>query len=152
MARSETAPFAGLLVRAAVAYVVNPLERRDDLLVVGHDDDGRVVLQGDLVDDAHHGNIRLTAGVDRVLRWFVVTPDMHRVHLSVEDDQTNSSFGFNLTWWDRLFGTYRARPRAVHDAIVIGIHGHTDPLEVARADCMLLMPYKGQVEGYAIRD
>jgi sterol desaturase/sphingolipid hydroxylase (fatty acid hydroxylase superfamily) len=90
--------------------------------------------------------------VDRVLRWFVVTPDMHRVHLSVEDDQTNSSFGFNLTWWDRLFGTYRARPRAVHDAIVIGIHGHTDPREVARADCMLLMPYKGQVEGYAIRD
>ena len=98
----------------------------------------------------NHGNIRLPAGVDRVLRWFVVTPDMHRVHHSVEDDETNSNFGFNLPWWDRLFGTYRAQPRAGHDAIVIGIHGHTDPREVARLDGMLLMPFKGKVEGYAI--
>lgn len=98
----------------------------------------------------NHGNIRLPAGVDRVLRWFVVTPDMHRVHHSVEDDETNSNFGFNLPWWDRLFGTYRAQPRAGHDAIVIGIHGHTDPREVARLDGMLLMPFKGKVDGYAI--
>jgi len=98
----------------------------------------------------NHGNIRLPAGVDRMLRWFVVTPDMHRVHHSVEDDETNSNFGFNLPWWDRLFGTYRAQPRAGHDAIVIGIHGHTDPREVARLDGMLLMPFKGKVEGYAI--
>jgi sterol desaturase/sphingolipid hydroxylase (fatty acid hydroxylase superfamily) len=55
---------------------------------------------------------------------------MHRVHHSVEDDETNSNFGFNLPWWDRLFGTYRAQPRAGHDAIVIGIRGHTDPREV----------------------
>jgi sterol desaturase/sphingolipid hydroxylase (fatty acid hydroxylase superfamily) len=85
-----------------------------------------------------------------VLRGFVVTPDMHRVHHSVEDDETNSNFGFNLPWWDRLFGTYRAQPRSGHDAIVIGIHGHTDPREVARLDGMLLMPFKGKVEGYAI--
>ena len=98
----------------------------------------------------NHGNIRLPAGVDRALRWFVVTPDMHRVHHSVEDDETNSNFGFNLPWWDRLFGTYRAQPRAGHDAIVIGIHGHTDPREVARLDGMLLMPFKGKVDGYAI--
>jgi sterol desaturase/sphingolipid hydroxylase (fatty acid hydroxylase superfamily) len=98
----------------------------------------------------NHGNIRLPAGVDRVLRGFVVTPDMHRVHHSVEDDETNSNFGFNLPWWDRLFGTYRAQPRAGHDAIVIGIHGHTHPREVARLDGMLLMPFKGHVDGYAI--
>jgi sterol desaturase/sphingolipid hydroxylase (fatty acid hydroxylase superfamily) len=98
----------------------------------------------------NHGNIRLPAGVDRVLRWFVVTPDMHRVHHSVEDDETNSNFGFNLPWWDRLFGTYRAQPRAGHDAIVIGIHGRTDPREVARLDGMLLMPFKGKVDDYAI--
>jgi sterol desaturase/sphingolipid hydroxylase (fatty acid hydroxylase superfamily) len=85
-----------------------------------------------------------------VLRWFVVTPDMHRVHHSVEDDETNSNFGFNLPWWDRLFGTYRAQPRAGHDAIVIGVHGHTDQGEVARLDGMLLMPFKGEVDGYAI--
>jgi sterol desaturase/sphingolipid hydroxylase (fatty acid hydroxylase superfamily) len=98
----------------------------------------------------NHGNIRLPAALDRVLRWFVVTPDMHRVHHSVEDDETNSNFGFNLPWWDRLFGTYRAQPRAGHDAIVIGIHGRTDPREVARLDGMLLMPFKGKIDGYAI--
>ena len=98
----------------------------------------------------NHGNIRLPAAVDRVLRWFVVTPDMHRVHHSVEDDETNSNFGFNLPWWDRLFGTYRAQPRAGHDAIVIGIHGHTDPREVARLDGMLLMPFMRMAGAYTI--
>jgi sterol desaturase/sphingolipid hydroxylase (fatty acid hydroxylase superfamily) len=88
--------------------------------------------------------------LDRVLRCFVVTPDMHRVHHSVEEDETNSNFGFNLPWWDRLFGTYRAQPRAGHDAMVIGIQGHADPREVARLDGMLLMPFKGKVGAYAI--
>ena len=98
----------------------------------------------------NHGNIRIPAGVDRALRWLVVTPDMHRVHHSVEDDETNSNFGFNLPWWDRLFGTYRAQPRAGHEAMTIGIHGHTDPHEVARLDGMLMLPFRGEVDGYAI--
>jgi len=98
----------------------------------------------------NHGNIRIPVAIDRVLRWFVVTPDMHRVHHSVEDDETNSNFGFNLPWWDRLFGTYRAQPRAGHEAMTIGIHGHQDPHEVARLDGMLMLPFKGEVEGYAI--
>jgi sterol desaturase/sphingolipid hydroxylase (fatty acid hydroxylase superfamily) len=98
----------------------------------------------------NHGNIRLPAGIDRVLRWLVVTPDMHRVHHSVQDDETNSNFGFNLPWWDRLFGTYRARPRAGHEAMTIGIHGHTDLHEVARLDGMLMLPFRGEVDGYAI--
>ena len=98
----------------------------------------------------NHGNIRLPADLDRILRWFVVTPDMHRVHHSVEDDETNSNFGFNLPWWDRLFGTYRAQPRAGHEAMTIGIHGHADPREVARLDGMLRLPFKGAVDGYAI--
>lgn len=59
----------------------------------------------------NHGNIRLPARADRVLRWFMVTPDMHRVHHSVEDDESNCNFGFNLTWWDRLLGTCREQPR-----------------------------------------
>jgi len=98
----------------------------------------------------NHGNIRIPIGVDRVLRLLVVTPDMHRVHHSVEEDETNSNFGFNLPWWDRLFGTYRAQPRAGHEAMTIGIHGHKDPREVARLDGMLLLPFRGEVEGYAI--
>ncbi|MDP2678130.1 MAG: sterol desaturase family protein [Rhodoferax sp.] len=98
----------------------------------------------------NHGNIHLSAGLDRVLRWVIVTPDMHRVHHSVEDDETNSNFGFNLPWWDRLFGTYREQPRAGQLGMTIGIHGHTDPREVARLDGMLLMPFRGAVEGYTI--
>jgi sterol desaturase/sphingolipid hydroxylase (fatty acid hydroxylase superfamily) len=98
----------------------------------------------------NHGNIRLPAALDRGLRWLIVTPDMHRVHHSVEDDETNTNFGFNLPWWDRLFGTYRAQPRAGHEAMVIGIRGHSDPREVARLPGMLLMPFKGEAGGYAI--
>ena len=98
----------------------------------------------------NHGNIRLPVALDRVLRWGVVTPDMHRVHHSVEDDETNSNFGFNLPWWDRLFGTYRAQPRAGHELMTIGIHGHRDPHEVAQLPGMLMLPFRGEVDGYAI--
>lgn len=98
----------------------------------------------------NHGNIRLPVALDGVLRLILVTPDMHRVHHSVEEDECNSNFGFSLTWWDRLFGTYRAQARAPQDTMTIGIHGHTDPREVARLDGMLLMPFKGEVGGYAI--
>ncbi|MDP2092847.1 MAG: sterol desaturase family protein [Hydrogenophaga sp.] len=98
----------------------------------------------------NHGNIRLPERVDRALRWFLVTPDMHRVHHSVEDDESNSNFGFNLTWWDRLFVTYREQPRAGQLGMTIGIHDHTDPHEVARLPGMLLLPFKGKVTDYAI--
>lgn len=98
----------------------------------------------------NHGNIRLPLPLDRALRWLVVTPDMHRVHHSVEDDEANSNFGFNLPWWDRLMGTYRDQPRAGHAAMAIGIHGHRDPREVARLPGMLLLPFRGEVTDYAI--
>ena len=98
----------------------------------------------------NHGNLHLPAGLDRVLRWFVVTPDMHRVHHSIEDDEANSNFGFNLPWWDRLFGTYRNQPRAGHVGMTIGIRDHRDPREVARLPGMLLLPFRGEVTDYAI--
>ncbi len=98
----------------------------------------------------NHANARLPLALDRVLRWCVVTPDMHRVHHSVEDDETNSNFGFSLPWWDRLFGTYRAQPRAGHDAMHIGIHGYRDPQHVDRLPGMLTLPFIGQVSDYAI--
>lgn len=98
----------------------------------------------------NHGNIRLPAALDRALRWVVVTPDMHRVHHSVEPDESNSNFGFNLTWWDRLFGTYREQARAGQLAMTIGIHGHSDPHEVARLSGMLLLPFKTGGDAYGI--
>ncbi len=98
----------------------------------------------------NHGNIRLPDGMDRVLRLFVVTPDMHRVHHSVEDDECNSNFGFNLPWWDRLFGTYRDQPRAGHEAMAIGIRGYSNTSEVDRLDGMLILPFRGEITDYAI--
>jgi len=98
----------------------------------------------------NHGNISVPVALDRVLRWFMVTPDMHRVHHSIEDDEANSNFGFNLPWWDRLFGTYRDQPRAGHLGMTIGISDHRDPREVARLPGMLLLPFKGEVTDYAI--
>ena len=98
----------------------------------------------------NHANVRLPAGLDRALRWLVVTPDMHRVHHSTEDDETNSNFGFNLSWWDRLLGTYRDQPRAGHLGMRIGIRGYRDPREVDRLPGMLLLPFRGKVTGYAI--
>ena len=98
----------------------------------------------------NHGNIGLPARLDRILRWVVVTPDMHRVHHSIEDDETNSNFGFNLPWWDRLLGTYRDQPRAGQTGMTIGIRDHGDPREVSRLDGMLLLPFQGEVKDYAI--
>ena len=98
----------------------------------------------------NHGNIRLPASLDRALRWFIVTPDMHRVHHSVEDDETNSNFGFNLSVWDRLMGTYRAEPRAGQLGMTIGIRNQTAPADVVHALGMLVMPFRGEVKDYAI--
>ena len=98
----------------------------------------------------NHANVRLPTQVDRVLRWLLVTPDMHRVHHSVEDEETNSNFGFNLSIWDRLLGTYRDQPRAGHEAMVIGIRGWRNPHDVDRLPGMLTLPFRGPVGGYAI--
>jgi len=69
----------------------------------------------------NHGNMLIPPGIDRLLRLMVVTPDMHRVHHSVVIKETNSNFGFNFPWWDRLFGTYRPQPAAGHEKMVIGL-------------------------------
>ena len=88
-----------------------------------------------------HSNVRLPGPIDKVLRLIVVTPDMHRVHHSIERRETDSNFGFNLPWWDRLFGTYRPEPEAGHEAMTIGIPQFRDPKEL-RLDRMLLQPLR----------
>ena len=98
----------------------------------------------------NHGNVRFPRSLDRVLRWLIVTPDMHRVHHSVEDDEANSNFGFNLSWWDRLFGTYREQPRHGHQGMTIGIHGYRQPREVSWLPGLLALPFRGKIAGYAI--
>ncbi|GMQ76944.1 MAG: sterol desaturase family protein [Gammaproteobacteria bacterium] len=98
----------------------------------------------------NHSNVRMPRAVDTVLRWLVVTPDMHRVHHSVEHDEANSNFGFNLPWWDRLLGTYRAQPRAGHRAMTIGIDTFRDPKRCDNLWGMLVLPFVGKITGYAI--
>ncbi|MCF6254767.1 MAG: sterol desaturase family protein [Gammaproteobacteria bacterium] len=98
----------------------------------------------------NHSNVSLPSRLDRIVRLFVVTPDMHRVHHSVEDNEANSNFGFNLSIWDRLFGTYIAQPREGHDNMTIGIHGYRDPKQVNQLPGMLTLPFVGKITGYAI--
>ena len=97
----------------------------------------------------NHGNVRIPVRLDRYLRLLVVTPDMHRVHHSILVDETNSNFGFNLPYWDRLLGTYRDQPAAGHDRMTIGIDRFRDARELW-LDRMLLQPFRGPASGYAI--
>jgi len=97
----------------------------------------------------NHSNVRMPLWVDRVLRWVVVTPDMHRVHHSITVNETNSNFGFNLPWWDRLFGTYRDQPAAGHEAMTVGIERFRDPAE-QRLERMLTQPFRDDDTRYAL--
>ncbi|MCU7882484.1 MAG: sterol desaturase family protein [Candidatus Thiodiazotropha sp. (ex Lucinoma aequizonata)] len=98
----------------------------------------------------NHCNIYIPEKIDRVLRLFVVTPDMHRVHHSVHAPLTNSNFGFNLPWWDRLFGTYVAQPPEGHIEMEIGLHDFRDPKQVDRLPGMLMLPFVRQLGEYTI--
>jgi sterol desaturase/sphingolipid hydroxylase (fatty acid hydroxylase superfamily) len=88
----------------------------------------------------NHGNVRLPQQIDQMLRFFVVTPEMHRVHHSVVIRETNSNFGFNLPWWDRLLVTYRAQPAAGHEGMTIGLSQFQDPSELTLSR-LLILPF-----------
>jgi sterol desaturase/sphingolipid hydroxylase (fatty acid hydroxylase superfamily) len=90
----------------------------------------------------NHGNVRLPPRLDRILRIIVVTPEMHRVHHSIDRQETDSNFGFNLPWWDRLFGTYRAQPALGHARMILGIDRFRDQRELW-LHRMLWQPLRG---------
>nr|VFK52389.1 MAG: Sterol desaturase/sphingolipid hydroxylase, fatty acid hydroxylase superfamily [Candidatus Kentron sp. TUN]VFK52904.1 MAG: Sterol desaturase/sphingolipid hydroxylase, fatty acid hydroxylase superfamily [Candidatus Kentron sp. TUN]VFK63777.1 MAG: Sterol desaturase/sphingolipid hydroxylase, fatty acid hydroxylase superfamily [Candidatus Kentron sp. TUN] len=98
----------------------------------------------------NHGNIRIPEDIDRILRLFVVTPDMHRVHHSIHAPLTNSNFGFNLPWWDRLMGTYVAQPPDGHIKMEIGLDGFRDPKLVNTIPGMLRLPFIRYLGEYSI--
>ena len=83
-----------------------------------------VILNGTAL--FNHSNAYIPPGVDRALRLLVVTPDMHRVHHSVNRYEHDSNFGFNLPWWDRLCGTYRAQPEEGHQGMTLGLANQPD--------------------------
>ena len=89
----------------------------------------------------NHANVRLPPALDRWLRRLLITPDVHRVHHSVIQHETDSNFGFNLSVWDRLFGTYVAQPQAGHRGMTIGLNEFRDPMQVERLPGMLMLPF-----------
>jgi sterol desaturase/sphingolipid hydroxylase (fatty acid hydroxylase superfamily) len=97
----------------------------------------------------NHANASLPTGIERWVRWLVVTPDMHRVHHSVVYNESASNFGFNLPWWDRLFGTYRAQPAAGHEGMTIGVDAFRTPDDL-RLDRLLAQPFLDTPGGYTI--
>jgi len=97
----------------------------------------------------NHGNVRLPSGFDRILRFLVVTPDMHRVHHSIYPRETNSNFGFNLSWWDRIFGTYTAQPKDGHLEMTIGLRQFRNTAQVTLPR-LLIMPFTGKQGTYAL--
>jgi|DewCreStandDraft_4_1066084.scaffolds.fasta_scaffold00110_97 sterol desaturase/sphingolipid hydroxylase (fatty acid hydroxylase superfamily) len=97
----------------------------------------------------NHANVKLPERVDRLLRLVLVTPDMHRVHHSVVPAETNSNYGFNLSWWDRLLGTYRPQPAAGHEGMTIGIELFRSLRELW-LDRMLTQPFRGPASGHAL--
>ncbi|NMQ20194.1 sterol desaturase family protein [Candidatus Competibacter phosphatis] len=94
----------------------------------------------------NHGNVGLPRRLDRALRWILVTPDMHRVHHSIRPEETDSNFGFNLPWWDRLFGTYRDQPRDGHAGMTIGLEYFRDR-RATRLYGLLLQPFLNPASG-----
>ncbi len=88
----------------------------------------------------NHSNVRIPINLDRALRWLIVTPDMHRVHHSWYPQETNSNYGFNLPWWDRLLGTYRPQPQDGHLAMTIGVKQFRH-LGDQRLDHLLVQPF-----------
>jgi sterol desaturase/sphingolipid hydroxylase (fatty acid hydroxylase superfamily) len=98
----------------------------------------------------NHGNIKLPGGVDAPLRLLLVTPDMHRVHHSTDNAEANSNFGFNLSLWDRLFGTYRGAARLPQESMQIGVAGLTGDPRCVSLTGMLAIPFVSSGEGYAI--
>ncbi|QDU40161.1 Fatty acid hydroxylase superfamily protein [Maioricimonas rarisocia] len=90
----------------------------------------------------NHSNVKMPEKVDRLLRWIVVTPDMHRIHHSIIRRETDSNFGFNLPWWDRLLGTYRSDPQEGHERMTLGITDYREEDDVERLHHMLLIPFR----------
>jgi len=97
----------------------------------------------------NHSNVRLPLALDKLLRWLIVTPDMHRIHHSTIENEANSNFGFNLSIWDRLCGTYSRQPEKGHEQMTIGVCDMQDT-RFLKLHWMLALPFMGKIQHYAI--
>ena len=97
----------------------------------------------------NHANVSVPQRLEALVRRVVVTPDMHRIHHSIVYNESSSNFGFNLSWWDRLFGTYRKHSLAGQDAMVLGVDAFREARDL-RLDRLLIQPLLDTPGGYAI--
>ena len=88
----------------------------------------------------NHANIKLPLGLDALLRRVLVTPDMHRVHHSIHRHEHDSNYGFALSIWDRMFGTYIAQPEKGHEDMEIGLEWQDD--RPSRLGWSLMLPFR----------
>jgi len=114
-------------------------------LVVGLGAPAAAVIAFEIILNAtsmfNHANVGIAPGLDRSLRAVIVTPDMHRIHHSIRREETDSNFGFNVSWWDRLFRTYRDQPKDGQLGLTPGLGQFREPREL-RLDRMLLQPFR----------
>lgn len=96
-----------------------------------------------------HSNIKIPLAIEKIVRWFIVTPDMHRIHHSVRENETNSNFGFFISVWDRLFGTYLSEPREGHTNMLIGLHDFREP-KWQNLRWLIYLPFVSKIQDYAI--
>lgn len=90
----------------------------------------------------NHANIRLPAKLEKVLRLFIITQQLHRIHHSQRPNETNSNYGFSVIWWDKLFGSYKHQARLPDEHLNIGLKEFTEPKVTSRITSLLLMPFK----------
>jgi len=100
----------------------------------------------------NHGNIRLPKALDSLIRLLFVTPDMHRVHHSIFKHETNSNYGFNLSIWDKVFGSYHAQPDLGHDKMTIGLQQYQGNTPTSSLLWMLKLPFTQSGGMYSQKD
>lgn len=120
-----------IFVKAAAVLILGA----DPLLVVIFE----AVINGTAL--FNHANFKIPVQVDRWLRWVLVTPDMHRVHHSIINRETDSNYGFALSIWDRLFRVYNDQPEMGHDGMTIGLKEWQDDAPT-RLGWTLLLPFR----------
>lgn len=96
-----------------------------------------------------HSNIKIPKAIEVITRWFIVTPDMHRTHHSVDESETNSNFGFFISVWDRIFGTYLKQPKLGHENMQIGLQGFREP-KWQNLRWLIYLPFVSKINRYAI--
>lgn len=114
------------------------------IVLIGADPWGTVVFEIVLNASSlfNHANIFIPLPIDKKLRWVLVTPDVHRIHHSIFSNETNSNFGFSVTWWDRLCRTYRDQPKRPHTEMEIGLPSHRKAEKLKLVDLLILPALK----------